>query len=504
MLEKAIKWIKTYTISNQGVAVTSKRQISYPEVTGYLIPALLSVGEHDLARQYAEWLVSAQKQDGSFYGAGDHCGYAFDTGQVIKGWNAMLDRLPRLEMPLRKACDWIMETADATTGRLLVPRTNTSWSLGRRGEVSEGIHLYVLPALRDTGEILNEPKYTRFANRSLDYYLNNSPLADFSQSNAMTHFFAYIQEALLELGCDDKALEGMVSVSEYQQPTGAIPAYSDVPWVCSTGMAQLALVWYRLGDSGRADSALSFLEKFQNPSGGFFGSYGVQAEYFPSEEISWAPKFIIDAIQQKIANHFDQTADHYRSDIAISDGRVQALLRHLGDLTDKNLLDAGCGKGRYSIFLKHCFPNANITALDISLEMLKDIPNAIKTVHHGLLNMPFPDHSFDSVICIEALEHVIQIEQGIQELTRVLAPGGKLVIIDKNHEKKGKLGVEPWEKWFEKDALLQFMKNNGLDALAEFIGYDQVLQPDGLFICWWGTKAQGASTFTQGFRGQGA
>jgi malonyl-CoA O-methyltransferase len=33
----------------------------------------------------------------------------------------------------------------------------------------------------------------------------------------------------------------------------------------------------------------------QNPSGGFFGSYGEGGRYFPAEEISWAPKYFIDA-----------------------------------------------------------------------------------------------------------------------------------------------------------------------------------------------------------------
>ena len=69
----------------------------------------------------------------------------------------------------------------------------------------------------------------------------------------------------------------MESVGRFQQPNGAVPAYSDVPWICSTGLAQLAGVWFRLGQVERAEAALSFLEPLQNQSGGFFGSYGVGA-----------------------------------------------------------------------------------------------------------------------------------------------------------------------------------------------------------------------------------
>ena len=102
--------------------------------------------------------------------------------------------------------------------------------------------------------------------------------------------------------------------------------------------------------------------------------------------------------------------------------------------------------------------------------------------------MPFADEQFDVVICIEALEHVVQIEEGVRELIRVLAPGGKLIIIDKNRDKLGALEMPRWEKWFGHEELLSMIRANGLEACAEFIGYDNVTQPDGLFICWSGQK----------------
>jgi len=487
MLEKAVQWIKNNSVPGQGVVISSRQRVSYPEVTGYFIPALLSVGQRELAYQYARWLLSVQRQDGS-YGLNGHS-YAFDTGQVVRGWVALLEQMPELEQPLRRACDWLTETADSQTGRLKPPAPGTAWSLGRRGEVSEGIHLYVLPPLRRAGVLLNEPRYGKFVDKSLTYYRKNVNLTDFSQPNMLTHFYGYIQEALLELGCEDEARRGMASVGGFQQPTGAVPGYSEVNWVCSAGLAQLAQVWYRLGETSRADAALKFLEMVQNPSGGFFGSYGVGADYFPAEEISWACKYAIEAARQQIAGHFDRTVDIYRANIAETDGRVQAVLRHLGDLNGKRVLDAGCGKGRFSAIIKRRYPQADVTALDISARMLRHVPSGIRTVQGGILDMPFADGRFDAVICIEALEHVVRIAEGVRELTRVLAPGGKLIIIDKNKDKLGALEMPSWEKWFGREELLGMMQANGLEAGAEFIGYDNTTQPDGLFICWSGQKA---------------
>ncbi|MBW8002727.1 MAG: methyltransferase domain-containing protein [Planctomycetes bacterium] len=492
MLERAIGWIKDNTIPGKGIVITSKREVCYPEVTGYYIPTLLSLGEDKLAHQYARWLVSVQQADGSF--GLDGKGYAFDTGQVVRGFVALVEQMPELESPLRRACNWLIEIADAQTGRLQVPSAGGVWKLGSRGEVNEGINLYVLKPLRQAGELLNEPGYIQFVDKSLNYYLENVTLTDFSAANALTHFYAYIQEALVELGCGDVACAGMASAGRYQDSDGAVPAYSDVTWVCSTGQAQLAQVWYRLGENERADAAMRFLEVLQNPSGGFFGSYGRQADYFPDEEISWAVKYAIEAAQLQIASHFNQTVNIYQNEISESDPRVEGVLNYLGDLNGKRVLDAGCGKGRYAAVIKQRYPQADVTALDISEEMLRYVPDGINKVQGGILDMPFGDGQFDAVICIEALEHVVNIENGVKELSRVLAGGGKLMIIDKNKEKLGQLKMPSWEKWFGREELLDMMLSNGLRAQAQFIGHDKVTEPDGLFIAWIGQKEYTIST----------
>lgn len=488
MIQKGVQWIRGHVIDREGIAVSSRRRISYPEVTGYLIPTLQGIGEHELARKFALWLVAAQRRDGAFTAPGNGQAYAFDTGQVIRGWVSVLGHMPELEQPLRRACDWLMATADDTTGRLQVPPPGSAWSLGSRGEVNEGIHLYALAPLERAGQILNEPSYVRFARKSLDYYLQQVRLTDFKQANALTHFYAYIQEALLDLGCESEARAGMASVGAFQQTNGVVPGYSDVAWVCSPGLAQLALVWYRLGETDRAEAAMKALSKLQNPSGGFFGSYGAGAAYFPDAEISWAVKYAIEASQQQIRSHFDQTVNIYDATIPETDGRVQAVVHHLGDLNGKRVLDAGCGKGRYASLLKGRYPSADITAMDISAEMLRHVEPHIRTVQHGILDMPFPDGRFDAVICIEALEHVVQVKEAVLELTRVLAPGGTLVIIDKNRERLGALAMPSWEQWFNREQLLRLFQDNGLQAQADFVGYKNKSAADGLFLCWTGRK----------------
>jgi len=488
MIDRAIQWIQRNSLPGQGIIVHSRQRVCYPEVTGYFIPTLLGAGLRDLAHQYARWLMTVQKPDGSFGGGGEEASYAFDTAQVIRGWVEVMPRMPELEPPLRRACEWLLRTADERTGRLLVPSPGGAWSLGQRGEVSEAIHLYALRPLERAGELLGEKRLGQFARKSASYYLKRVALSDFSAPNSLSHFYAYVQEALLELGYEDAAARGMAAVARFQQDSGAVPAYSDVPWICSTGLAQLAQVWYRLGDVGRAERAMRFLAALQNPSGGFFGSYGPGAGYFPAAEISWAVKYAIEAAQRQITAHFDATANQYRAEIAETDGRAQALLKHFGDLNGKRVLDAGCGKGRYASLLQRKFPQAEITALDVSAEMLAHVPAGIRKVRGGLLDLPFPAGAFDIVLCIEALEHAVNTDAAVGELCRVLAPGGRLAIIDKNAEKLGALQMPHWEKWFHADAVTARLRNEGLLVEVESVGYDNVTAPDGLFLCWSGVR----------------
>ena len=107
--------------------------------------------------------------------------------------------------------------------------------------------------------------------------------------------FGYMMEALVDLGELDLAEKGLAQAEVVQQPDGGIPAYPGATWTCSTGTAQLAIAWLKMGRREPATKAVRYLERLQHPSGGFFGSYGKGAIYFTKEEISWAVKFFIDA-----------------------------------------------------------------------------------------------------------------------------------------------------------------------------------------------------------------
>jgi SAM-dependent methyltransferase len=93
-----------------------------------------------------------------------------------------------------------------------------------------------------------------------------------------------------------------------------------------------------------------------------------------------------------------------------------ALRRELSH-TRGTVLDAGCGNQEYRAWLP---PDSSYIGLDVK-------PPADIIVEPGC-TWPLADASADAVICTQVIEHVAELETFMNELARVLKPGGKLII----------------------------------------------------------------------------
>ena len=473
---QSIEWIKTNTIPEKGIVMTSKEKAPYLEVTGYMIPTLLEVGEHQLAEQYAEFVSIMQRPNGGF-AARDGKTYVFDSGQVLRGLLAAARYWERFAAPAKKAADFILASMDSE-GR--IPSVYSD-------KYPEAVHVFCLPALLEAGKQFNNPAYNEAAKRSAAYYKQQYVF----DGHVLTHYLAYVLDGFIGMGEKEFARPFAEKVFALQKGNGSIPAMTGTSWACSVGLAQFAIIGYKLGMSEQADKAVRCLCSLQNGSGGFFGSYGRKAGYFPDEEISWAPKFFIDAINTKITSFFNVNAHIFPNSISDTDIRLQPVLAHFGDLSGKKVLDAGCGNGRFAAKLKEKFPGAEMHGVDISSELLKDVPSSITTRVGSLLNLPYEPESFDCAVCVEALEHTILIERAIEELCRVVKDNGKVVIIDKNIEKLGRVKMTDFEQWFDKNAVKAALSKHCGDVQAEEIIHEN---QKTMFLVWKGTKKQATLT----------
>jgi demethylmenaquinone methyltransferase/2-methoxy-6-polyprenyl-1,4-benzoquinol methylase len=95
------------------------------------------------------------------------------------------------------------------------------------------------------------------------------------------------------------------------------------------------------------------------------------------------------------------------------------------------VLDAACGTGDLAIIAAK--QGARVTGLDFSEQMLvrarRKAPE-LEWLQGDLLAMPFPDDSFDAATVGFGIRNVADLQGGIDELRRVLKPGGRLAILE--------------------------------------------------------------------------
>lgn len=87
-----------------------------------------------------------------------------------------------------------------------------------------------------------------------------------------------------------------------------------------------------------------------------------------------------------------------------------------------NVLEAGCGEGEVSNFIKNAFPNISLRAFDIEetaiVEAKKRFP-ALDFSVESIYKIPYRENEFDLVIACEVLEHLIDPEKALSEISRV-------------------------------------------------------------------------------------
>ena len=147
-------------------------------------------------------------------------------------------------------------------------------------------------------------------------------------------------------------------------------------------------------------------------------------------------------LRAQIQSSFDEAArdeKHFPSTIDSRIYHVKLIREHLGGLRGKRVLDVGCGKGRFARVFHEQEPEAELWGLDISEEMLRFVPEGIHTRAGSMTDLPFENDFFDAAYATESLEHAVEIEKAVGEICRVVKPGGRIAVIDKNAKHWGRL-----------------------------------------------------------------
>jgi ubiquinone/menaquinone biosynthesis C-methylase UbiE len=146
--------------------------------------------------------------------------------------------------------------------------------------------------------------------------------------------------------------------------------------------------------------------------------------------------------RKKTQSFYDRIADVHNFALKLN-GYRRSVAKYLRSLDlelgpDSTVLDAGSGTGIVTMsLLDSGFKPRQVVALDLSFNSLrvsreqlakKKRYAPIDVTQGNILTLPFEDGTFDLVMTCGVLEYV-NLDDGLKELSRVLKPSGKLVLL---------------------------------------------------------------------------
>ena len=150
---------------------------------------------------------------------------------------------------------------------------------------------------------------------------------------------------------------------------------------------------------------------------------------------------------------YDDVADQWWSDDikwvrtlkSMVPGRLKWFDRHI-DWAGKRVLDLGCAGGFMAEAL--AAKGAIVTGIDPAAQAVNvarvHAAEAGREIQYDVgvgEELPYDDAAFDVVVCVDVLEHVADLDQGLREVERVLVPGGRFLFDTINRNAISRLAV---------------------------------------------------------------
>lgn len=147
---------------------------------------------------------------------------------------------------------------------------------------------------------------------------------------------------------------------------------------------------------------------------------------------------------------YERWHDRFAVDASVETPWHALILEHLGpaDLAGKRVLEIACGRGGLACRLAGqplrpaCLVAADFSQAAVAKGKAFAATHHVSGIHWELSDIQkigHADASFDTVISCETIEHVPDPRSALRELTRVLKPGGRLLLTTPNY--LGSLGL---------------------------------------------------------------
>ncbi len=448
---------------------------SYIETTGYIIPTLLQVYEltknikyKNSALEAGSWLLNIQKSNGAFTDIDNDIELVFDTGQVLYGLIALYE-LNDIEDELRekykdaifRASNWLCTVQD----------NDGSWTQFGFNGIAHSYYSRVSSILYKAGVLLDSDKFKDSASKHINWVLscqNKNGFFDklkFTENeDSLLHTIVYVLEGLYDyyILTEDKTVlkallinankfkeintnKDLLLCSQYDENFNCINNER-----CITGLAQwsnLSFKLYKLTQDNEylyvAQKTLYYLKAKQFKSnddlkGSLPGSVPFWGTYAAYSAVNWGVKFYIDALLENEKYKLSLIDDSnlwigecfkFESDVVddkfteTSKEYLKVLKKYIDNAN--NILDLGCGEGKYIRYFKNIFKDKNIKGIDPYFFDGQTVKNG------NVYSIDF-EKKFDLIYTIEVLQHVKYLDIALEHINSKLSDNGMFIICDRN------------------------------------------------------------------------
>lgn len=130
----------------------------------------------------------------------------------------------------------------------------------------------------------------------------------------------------------------------------------------------------------------------------------------------------------KVASWYDDylsSPDSYQEKVVLPN-----LMRVISPKKGELILDLACGQGFFSGKLAEV--GARVTGADISSELIAKAKARLRDIEFAVApanKLPFANATFETIICVLAIQNIAEIDQTFAECKRVLKPKGRLIMV---------------------------------------------------------------------------
>jgi SAM-dependent methyltransferase len=134
--------------------------------------------------------------------------------------------------------------------------------------------------------------------------------------------------------------------------------------------------------------------------------------------------------------HFYESSYHFDYDAnVVHEQRLERVFRFLHPLAGRKFLDLGSGVGWAAAFAADKGAGDPVVGVDFAIKALRlgalVAPGSDRVQADGQ-NLPFASGSFDRILSMGSLEHFPDVSAALKEVSRVLTPDGRVVLVVPN------------------------------------------------------------------------